>query len=299
MHYGKRLFAILIAAAMLFACIPPMASAATFAEQLEATAEGGTLKLKQDVAGDVTISKNVTINLNGCDITGTVTVADGCTAYVMDSQTADFTVREGLGYGRIAAFTGNLLPRSGYMQITESSGISFHRIKMELTSMTLRPDCVGVTYNGMFYGDEVVAANVQYFGIALRLDQPADANYMRTSSAWSQYSGFRSAAAGNKAAGTLLYHIMDLDNTAEVNDAQARWKIYGSPYVQTKDGQYVFGVAADHSLMDLTKAADAVWSTLTAAEKQALKDMYRTYESVMKNWHLPNMTNKDIDVPIS
>ena len=299
MHYGKRLLTILIAATMLFTCVPSAVAAATFAEELEATAVGGTLKLKQDVAGDVTISKNVTINLNGCDITGTVTVADGCTVYVIDSQTADFTVREGRGYGKIAGFTGDLLPKSGYMQITESSGISFHRIKMELTSMTLRPDCAGVRYNGMFYGDEVVAANVQHFGIALRLDQPADARYMRTSSSWSRYSGFRSTAIGNEASGTMLRNVMRPENTDEINDAQARWRIYGSPYVLTKGGQYVFGEATGHSLMDLARAADAVWSTLTAAQKQALKDMYSTFEGVMQNWNLPNMTNKDIDVPIS
>ena len=72
--------------------------------------------------------------------------ADGCTLYCFDSQTDDYTVEDEAGYGRIRAVSGDVrglpessaLAESGYLMITEVDGVSFHRVSLQLTAMTLR-----------------------------------------------------------------------------------------------------------------------------------------------------------------
>lgn len=267
------------------------------ADAVENTTEGDTLTLQQDAAEDVTVSKNICIDLNGFDITGTVTVVDGCCLSVMDRQTDDYAVEDGNGYGKIAAFTGNIQPQSGYMMVTEADGISFHRVDMAVTSMTLRPECAGVYYTGSFFADEVAAQNIDQFGIALRIEQAPDACYMKTSSAYSRYNDFVAGEQGSTATGTLLKNVMQTGNAAAVNEQQSKLKIWGCPYILTDDGQYLFGETVSRSLMDQVQAADAMWKTLTAAQKSAVKTMYNAYSGVMENWYLPNMNNTDIDVP--
>ena len=121
---------------------------------------------------------------------------------------------------------------------------------------------------------------------------------MMTTSAYSIYEDFVAGGWGNVATGTLLKNVMCTSNTNSVNDQQSKLKIWGCPYVLTKDGQYLFGESVSRSLLDQAQAVDAIWKTLTTAQKNAFKTMYRTYSTVMENWYLPNVNNTDIDVPI-
>jgi len=298
MFFIKRTLSLLLAMLMLFVCLPESASATAFSELLEVASDGDTLTLQENVTEDVTVDKNICIDLNGYAITGMITVCDGYSLHVMDSQTDDYTVRDGDGYGTVAVYTGNLLPQTGYMMVEESNKTSFHRVDMDITSMTLRPECAGVYYNGMFYADELAAANISQFGIALRIKQAPDADYMKYTSAYSWYDGFLGGPEGNVATGTLLQNVMSLDNTTVVNDSQSKLKIWGCTYIKTTDGAYVFGDIVSRSLMEQVQAADGMWKTLTAAQKSAIKTMYKKYAAVMENWYLPNMNNTDIDVPI-
>lgn len=298
MHFNKRIWSLLLAILMLLICLPEPASAMAFSDLLEVASDGDTLILQEDVTENVTVDKNIYIDLNGYAITGMITVCDGYTLYVMDSQTDDYTVRDGEGYGTVADYTGNLLPQTGYIKLTEGGKTSFHRVDMDITSMTLRPECAGVYYNGMFYADELAASNISQFGIALRIKQSPDADYMKYTSAYSIYDGFLGGPEGNVATGTLLQNVMSLDNTTAVNDSQSKLKIWGCAYIKTTDGAYLFGDIISRSLMDQVQAADGMWKTLTAAQKSAIKTMYKKYAAVMENWYLPNMNNTDIDVPI-
>lgn len=290
---------LLVAALLCCTCITLALSAeVTFLQQLESAAEGELLTLQEDITADVTVDKTLTVDLNGFDMLGAVTVADGCTLYVQDSQTDDYTTLDAEGYGKIAAGNGAVVAADGYMAVTEEDGMSFHRVEMELTSMTLRPERAGLYYNGCFRGDEVVAENVKWFGIALRIEQAPDADYLKTTDAYTWFKDFAAGADGNTATGSLLANVMDTDNTAAVNDAQAKLKICGAAYIMTVDGQYLFGEAVSRSLIQQVQAVDAMWSSLTVAQRTAYKEMYATYSSVMENWYLPNLHNTDIDVPL-
>lgn len=298
MYYLKKLLSVFLAAVMLVASFPTVRGAAALQEQLEAAEPGEVVQLQQPVEETLTVEKDTCIDLNGYKITGKVTVAEKCTLYVKDSRTDDYTVVDGEGYGTISDYSGNVMPMDGYLKLVREDGMSFHRVDMGITSMSLRAASAGIYYTGSFCGDELVAESVKTFGIALRIAQAPDAAYMRTTSAYSRYKEFLAGDGGNEATGTLLSGVMKIGNATAVNDQQAKWKIWGCPYILTEDGTYTFGEAVSRSFMQQVQAADAMWASLTSAQKSELKAMCRLYSDVTDNWYLPHIFNTDIDVPI-
>jgi len=287
----NRILAALVACVLLLTCCPC----------LSAGAAADTMVLQETISEPLTVITDTTLDLNGFCVTGTVTVADGCTLTVKDSQTDDYTVEDEAGYGKLLCVIGNVAAADGYLQITEKDGLSFHKVDLRLTSVTLRPENAGIYYGGKFFGDEVVAANVDRFGIALRLNTAPDARYMKTSSAYSWYEGFAAGATGNTVTGTVLNDVMKKGLTTAENKARAQYKIYGSVYIRTTDGQYIFGQSQNYSFMKVMQLADAQWKTMTQVQKNAFKALYNRFKSIIEGWYLPNYNaevNGDIDMPI-
>jgi hypothetical protein len=298
MNYIKKFASVFLTVAILTISFPAVRGVPVFQEQLTSAAVGEVVQLQQPITEALAVEKDACIDLNGFPVSAPVTVKEGCTLYVMDGRTDDFTVTDGEGYGTISEFYGNVLPMEGYLKLTLENGTSFHRVDMNITSMSLRATCAGIYYTGSFFGDELVAENVRSFGIALRIDQAPDEAYMRTTSAYSCYREFQAGEWGNEATGTLLTGVMKPQNTNSVNNQQSKWKIWGCPYILTEDGTYTFGQIAKRSLMEQVQAADAMWAKLTATQKSELKAMCRTYADIVDNWYLPHIFNTDIDVPI-
>lgn len=287
----KRILAVLLTFVLLLNCCPSLFAIAT----------SNTMILQGDISEQVFVNADTILDLNGFSITGMVTVADGCTLTVKDSQTDDYTVEDESGYGKLANATGNVDAADGYLPITGESGISFHKVDLNLTSVTLRPENAGIYYGGEFFGDEVVAANVDRFGIALRLDKAPDAAYMRISSAYSWYENFAAGADGNTVTGTLLKDVMKKGITTAENKARSQYKIYASAYFRMTDGQYIFSQSQNYSFMRVMQLADAQWSKLTKAQKSAMEALYNRFKTIISTWDLPNFNkdiNGDIDIPI-
>ena len=286
----KKIFAALFSFVLLLNC-----------PYLNISATTDRVVLQGDVSEPFSVDVDTVLDLNGYTVSGEIAVAEGCTLTVKDSQTDDYTVTDAAGYGKLLRVTGNVTAAEGYLQITEEDGLSFHKVSLSLTSVTLRTENAGIYYGGKFYGDEVVAANVDRFGIALRLNTAPDARYMRTSSAYSWYEGFAAGAAGNTVTGTVLNDVMEKGLTTAENKTRAQYKICGSAYIRTTDGQYIFGTSQSYSFMKVMQLADAQWKTMTQAQKNAFEALYNRFKSVMEGWDLPNFNadvNGDIDMPI-
>jgi hypothetical protein len=272
--------------------------AESLTDQIGAAAAGAVVALSADCREDLLVDKNITLDLNGCSILGAVTVVDGCTLTVKDSATDDFTVADAEGYGKLEAVSGTVKAASGYLEIREADGVSFHKVELQLTTVTLRPETVGIYYTGEFKGDQVVAANVDAFGIALRLDKAPDAAYMGVSSACSRYYDFTAGEAGNTATGTLLKNVMRKGRPLAENKTNSQKKIYGSAYIRTVDGQYYFGTGVSKTFMKVMQEAESQWKSLTKAQRNELEKLYTQFESIMDEWNLPNLQPGDIDIPI-
>jgi len=145
---------------------------------------GTAIRLEKDTDEAVSVTKDVCLDLNGYDVTGGVTVTGG-TLYVKDSQTDDYTVNDDNGYGQLSDVTGTIAAADGYMMIAEGSSYSFHRVDLAIHTMTLRPEQAGVYYKSDFAGDEMVAANVARYGIALSIKAVPSAENIKTACATS------------------------------------------------------------------------------------------------------------------
>ncbi len=248
-----------------------------------AYAAGDVTVLTEDME-NLTVVTDTYIDLNGFHIAG-VTVTDGATLYVSDSQTADFSVADGV-YGKISGITGSVEAAEGYIAVTEGETVSFHRVELLLDSVSLRPGDAGMYYTGSFSGDELVEKSVRSFGIALSVAaEPTELNM----DALCEYSVFTGFTAGtNHATGTLLSGIMDENNTEEENTSNASMSVYGRAYILTLEG-YVFGSCVTRDLQTQVEAVDAVWADLNETQKAAVLGMYKTYKPVMEQWDIPNI----------
>lgn len=248
--------------------------------------DGNKLTLLTNIASDVAIDKDTILDLNGFDITGTVTVANGCTLYCMDSKTDDYTVNDRFGYGKLKKVVGNMLVQDGYLMITEADGFSFHRVSLQVTHMTLRPQSVGIYFKSAFAGDEVVAQNVLYFGVALSAIEIPDETNLGFTSQWSRFDG-QHFSAGANVTSTLLAGIMKTTNDDAANRANAGRYIYGRTYIQLKDGSFVFGATVQRSLQEQVEAINTMWTDLTTVQQDAILQVHSQFASVMNSWNIP------------
>jgi len=258
----------------------------TLIQAVENAPAGSTLKLFGNFADSVTVTKEITLDLNGFELTGDITVASGAKLLVKDSQTDDYTVNDAAGYGKLTGTVTGVQAAEGYMLIAEEAGVSFHRIDLTLTDMTLRPSEVGVYYKSNFAGDELVAQKVARYGVALSV-QGVPAEDALGIMSW--FDDFAPGAEANTANGTLLHGIMKTTNTEAVNAENANIPVYGRAYVLTTDGQYIFGESVSRSLRQQVELIDGMWDQLTAIQQTTIGAMYEAYQSVMENWNIPNI----------
>ena len=256
------------------------------------------LVLMADVA-DVVLTKDVCLDLNGYDITGTVT-GNG-TLYCMDAHTDDFTVADGV-YGTAPACDqvqpvskGVACTTYGYLMTQEEGKVSFHRIKMIVTAVSLRPSEAGIYYTCSFGGDEVVTAMIKSFGMLVSIEgDPIALNpnavVGRTTMTAAQFG------ADTNTTSTLISGIMKQSNSAQINATNAQTAIYGRTYVELTDGNCLYGECISKSLQDqICGTAEMVginrmWDGLTVAQKRAVMDMYTAFEATMSTWEISTIS---------
>lgn len=258
----------------------------TLTEAISAAPAGTILRLLEDVTEEVTIDKNVILDLNGFDLVGDVAASSGAVLVVKDSQTDDYTIEDVAGYGRLIGTVSGVQADAGYLMITGEEGVSFHRIDLSIHAMTLRPSVVGVYYQSNFAGDEIVAQNVERYGIALSVRGIPTQEDMGICS-W--YDTFTAGDGRNTANGTLLRGVMKQTNSQSENEAQAEMLVYGRAYILTKDGQYVLGDAVSRSLRQQVELINDQWDALSPDQTVAVLEMYENYKTIVGKWNIPNI----------
>ena len=279
------------------------------------------IKLIRDVsAGEtVTLSKTVYLDLNGYSVAAAVD-ATAAPLYVMDSMTDDYNVKDSYGYGKLTGtLTGTVegvpvesdAAVDGYLKVTETAGVSFHRVNLQINTVVLRPhwdeqDAEGVYNPDVYYkitegfsADSVVADLVDSFGIAMLADDGDSSNGKEIPSAdtltdlnHSSYTGFTAGKGKNAANGTMLTDILKETNNILINRRNANTTVYGSAYIKMGDA-YMFGGAIGLTLKYVveTAASDTIWNTLSTDEKEGIVKLYETYTSIFSTWDLTNVTD--------
>lgn len=273
-------------------------------EALNAAKEGDQVQLLKGVEGDVTINKNIYLQLNGCSIDGTLTIAEGCTVYGMDSATLDFTVADGM-YGKITKVVGNIqgaaagtaYTEDSYLAVNEDGAISFHCVKLQIYAMTLRVNATddkqepGLFYKSYFKADEKAAPLLSAYGVALSLNGEPTAENLEAECCYTSFDGFESGAMGNlgNTSSTLLTGILKQKYSDGLNQKNAQRPIYGRAYALTADGQYLFGSTVSRSLAQQLEAIDQIVPSLAEVQVSALTKMYTKFKTVLSGMELPGI----------
>ena len=215
----------------------------------------------------------------------------------MDNLTDDYTVADGK-YGVLKNVSGKVaaVPENancaidGYLMLQGEEGLSFHRVNLRLSSVSLRTENVGLYYKSNFAADEMVAQKVSRFGVALSLKGEPNESNLQQDCAVSWFTGFaagKSANAGDTTS-TILKRIVRTDLNMESNAARAEMQIYGRAYILLDDGTYLFGASAGRSLHEQMELVNRMWddTSFTQVMKDAAVTLYKTYEQVMGQWSI-------------
>jgi hypothetical protein len=263
--------------------------------------QAGTIVLQQSTTEDIVVSCDIYVDLNGNNIKS-VTVTDGA-FYGTDSATNDFVSASEEDYGIIDSFTGKMQAAFppvedgyGYLMFSNNNtDASFHYVELRVTDMVLHPQNEGeetcnpsLSYKCVFKGDEVVAANVESFGVALSLvDEPAKITLEQCG--YSTFTDFVPGANGNTEQSTLLRCIMKESNANLINKRNANLPVYGSAYLKLKnDGEYIFGNCQARSFKEQVELFDENWTDYTEENHADAIMMYKKYRKLLKSWDLTN-----------
>ena len=257
--------------------------------------ESGYIKLTRPAAENVTITKDLLLDINGKNITGTVTVAEGCTLSLMDAQTDDYSVANGI-YGKLTV-TGNVKGAENYLLVNEEGRISAHKYEVVIKAMSLRTNDAGIYYNASFLGDEKVAAAVESFGVALSVAEMPTEKNINTKCIASEFTNFESGINGNSGASTLLKDIVKEENTDTINGRNMAMTIHGRPYIKTADG-YLFGVNVSRTFCNQLEDIDGMVNDLPGAQRHALKEFYKKYEAQLSSLGLKNIEEDAHDTTV-
>ena len=260
----------------------------------------GKVELLNDTPEVVTVSKDITLQLNGCSVGG-ATVAEGATLYLLDSATDDFTVADG-AYGKIASVTGNVAGAQNggdaYLIINENGVISAHCVRLNIHTMTLRVDNTedrqepGLYYKSDFKADAMAAEKIATFGVALSVRQEPTAENLE--SGWIKYSvhdHFEAGVLGNLGnnASTLLTGILKNVNTDKTNVRNLNMPIYGRAYAKTADGQVLVGNLVERSLLQQLQAIDQIVPSLAEVQVTGVVKMYNKFDQILSGYEIPGI----------
>lgn len=165
-----------------------------------------------------------------------------------------------------------------YAQNNSVSYTTYGIGSLAVTTVTLKPGAVGV-----YFGSNLDWAEnnpeVLSYGIAVSTENPLPvADDSDESSLYTQGS-----------TSVLIKDVMKTANTDKENTTNARTKIYARVYVQMTDGEYIYSDVVEANLLQVVVAAQNKWEKLSAAQKDALMQMYDTYSDVMRFWDVPNL----------
>ena len=248
--------------------------------------EGQHIKLWQDATVNTSLHGGLYIDLNGFDLSGVITT-NGYTVYGMDSTTDGYTCanmgifscvdENGKAIVPVRQFKSDI---SGsvkrYMAIETEDGYTFHRFYMAITKVSLRTGNTGFGYKAVFYGDEMVLANIDSFGFKLNL---AGNDTVIT----------KSLDGANLEMGreySLSLKNFDIATYGEVD-------VNAEVFLNLKDGEMVTSSSVSYSMMTMLQKVCTILTKFTEGQLQALKTMCQPYADIMKNWGIDAILNDE------
>ena len=239
-------------------------------------------------AASITVSKDMTVDLAGFRV-GTLTAGEGVTVSVIDTQTADYDITDG-AYGKVGSISGNVVAGTdddnNYIAISEADGTSYHALRMQVTTVSLRTRNASMYFGADFLGDSKVKALVSTFGVAFSVENILDETTLENKGTYTVFSQ-EQFSSGAAVTSSLVTGILKDSNDLSTNTFHANLNIFSVPYIKCTDGTTLMGDTQGISLMGILKALEEQWTSLAITSQDDVMDMYLNYEGIMGNWELP------------
>lgn len=171
-----------------------------------------------------------------------------------------------------------------YFAVKNGESYTFHRGGLDITSVSLRPSNAGMYYSAIWQCDEILAAKIDAFGVAVSLaGVPGDDFVEKKNSLYTCQENFENGATGN---GVLISGIVKTDR-AELNSDYAQKLIHAAAYI-TMDGKNYTGKSESYSLRSLLQMLeDEIYDYYPYAEKlQSFMEQWDDYGLTGDSWQL-------------
>lgn len=278
---------------------------ATLAEAL-AMNPTTSIQLNKDIdEAGLTLTSNVYINLNGCDITNAIS-SGSYALNIYDSTNKDYVGEPGSYAGTNATefFTvekevsgAETLRR--YLNIDNGDGTySPHRVYLSVTAVSVNPGKMLLNYKTMFIGDEDVKAYVEqegyYYGLKFTV-QGVD-SYMYYTTPFTAYVDKNEASYTQKLTGVQVTDETTADYAVAAAAFIAKGAVSSTSPAYLADASVeeiaTSATTAAYSFKGLVKSADASANVGDNA-KTALYNMFMKPENAyMASWELQNIPTK-------
>lgn len=150
----------------------------------------------------------------------------------------------------------------------------------------------GIFFGARFNLSQDTLDNMTCYGLALTTKALADDAWtaeMDKGVLRSSYTSGLKAGATKEVTSTSLVNIINISNDSMTNTRNANTVIYVRPYVQMKDGSFVYGDASSITMKQVAQMVDAAYNNLNDTQKRGLLGMYERFTSCMKGWGLTNI----------
>lgn len=260
-------------------------------KQFPQDSNGNTyIKMLHSTTENITASKNLYLDLNGCTVTGTITVTNGHTLYGMDSTTDNY---DGTKAGKIVGtVTGNvaLVHETSTKRVAGYDSLRYVAIKNEDgTEYTFHRFNISVSG----YRFELAAPQCALFFIGKFQGDKAAKDYLTS-------LGFTLKDGNSTQLGTDSYSLPA--NPADIPDMPDDGKESTSEVVRAKDGAFLFEVYLKRSFeKDSVTTASEEFSAIAHAtfdngEKQDSKPQKLSFQKAWEDALSAGMADKDKEI---
>ena len=246
----------------------------SFADAYAAAGAEDVIVLLDNISvADWTLSKNVTIDVNGFAMEAAVAaVENNAVIYGKDSATDNY---DAAACGSMKVTGAVVVGVEGYLAVADDqNAYSFHAYEVKLTHVSLDPANDALGYKAELKGDQTVMNHVTAFGFNLWVDGGEVKTFVTTGkqTVTLRLKGIMKSGGGEMNINANAFVTFDVDEGKTSAD-----------YTTT--------------MKETIQTVDAAWSSYTEAQQQAVRALLSNYTEEIESWNLNNIFPK-IDIPV-
>ena len=257
------------------------------ADAVAACDENSFVKLYTD--SDLVLTRDLYVDINGHKIA----VSGDYQFYGMDASGDGYAEPSGLATGTsVQTYAVTEAPNGNtYVAVADGDGVTYHRLFMRITGVSIRPSVSGMYYGAQWFCDNTMKNLIGTYGVVASTANMPGVDF--ASDAENRYTVFNkdSFVSGETKNGAIITGIMSQSNTEDENGEAGRTPVYAKAYLTFADGTTIIsGDNIHYSLYDVMKNLDRLITEKPVQYRKYMitaRNFYETWkENGMSSWKL-------------